>query len=77
MRRLDTLRDHEPRGKLVSEEKTELARIREELATISLALSLLAVNQSGAEAANAEERRRHDEATQKGINLLLLGIEGL
>ena len=63
--------------KLVSAEKTELAGIREELETISLALSLLAVNQSGAAAANAEERKRYDEATQKGVHLLLKRIEGL
>ena len=61
----------------MSAEKTELAEIREELATISLALSLLAVNQSGSEAANADERKRYDEATRKGVRLLLKRIEGL
>lgn len=58
-------------------EKTELVRIREELATITLALSILAVNQSGVEAANADARKRYEEATQKGANLLLAHIEGL
>jgi len=61
----------------VSETKAELVRIREELVTISLALSILAVNQSGAEAANANERIRHDRVTQKGVNLLLERMEGL
>lgn len=58
-------------------EKSELVRIRQELATITLAMSVLAVNQSGAEAANADARRRYDKATQKGVNLLLEHIEGL
>jgi hypothetical protein len=61
----------------VSVEKAELVRIREELATITLALSVLAVNQSGPDAANADERKRQDKVTQKGINLLLEHIEGL
>jgi len=61
----------------VSAEKTELVRISEELATISLALAVLAVNQSGSEAANASERKRQDEATQRGVDLLLKRIEGL
>jgi len=61
----------------VTAEKAELVRIREELATISLALSVLAVNQSGADAANSDARKRYDKATQKGINLLLESIEEL
>lgn len=61
----------------MSEEKTELAQIREELATISLALSILAVNQSESEAANASERKRYDKAIHKGVDLLLNRIDGL
>ena len=59
----------------MSEEKTELAGIREELAAISLALSILAMNQLGA--GDAEERERHDQASTKGLDLLLKRIEGL
>ena len=61
----------------MSAQETELVKIREELATISLAVSMLAINQSGAEAANADERKRYDEATRKGVNLLLKRIEEL
>ena len=61
----------------MSAEKTELARIREELTTISLALSIIAVNQSESEAANASERKRYDEAIHKGVDLLLNRIDGL
>jgi len=77
MRRLYSLRDNAPRRNPVSVEKAELIRIREELATITLALSVLAVNQSGSDAANADARKRQDTVTQKGINLLLEHIEGL
>ena len=63
------------KGKPVSAEKTELAGIREELATISLALSILAMNQLGA--GDADERERQDQASEKGLDLLLKRIEGL
>lgn len=59
----------------MSEEKTELVRIREELATISLALSIIAMNQAGA--GNASERKRHEQASTKALNLLLKRIERL
>jgi len=59
----------------VSEEKTELVRIREELATVSLALSILAMNQTGAR--DASERKRHEQASAKVLNLLLKRIERL
>jgi hypothetical protein len=58
-------------------DKADLAGITEELATISLALSVIALNQSGAEAANAEERKRYDDATRKCVTSLLERIEGL
>jgi hypothetical protein len=61
----------------VSTEKVELAKINAELTTISFALSVIALNQSGAEAANADERKRYDDATQKCVNFLLERIEGL
>lgn len=61
----------------MSAEKAELTWIREELATIGLALSVLAVNQSGSDAANADERKRYDEAIHKGVDLLLKRVEGL
>lgn len=61
----------------MSVDKAESALINEELATISLALSVIALNQSGAEAANADERKRYDDATRKCVNLLLERIEGL
>lgn len=60
----------------MSAEKTELAQIREELVTIALALSVLAVNQSGSEAANASERKKYDEAIHKGVDLLLKRMMG-
>lgn len=61
----------------MSAQESEIEKIKEELATISLALALLAVNQSGADAANADERKRYAEATQKGVDLLLTRIEAL
>ena len=61
----------------MSAEKTELAQIREELVTIGLALSILAVNQSESDAANASERKRYDEAIHKGVDLLLQRIDEL
>lgn len=57
----------------MSEDKTELARIREELATISLALSIIAMKQVGA--ADSAERKRHEQANEKALNLLLERIE--
>lgn len=59
----------------VSVEKSELVGIREELATISLALSILAMNQLGA--ADANERERHELASTKGLDLLLKRLEAL
>ena len=59
----------------MSEQKPELNGIREELATISLALSIVAMNQAGA--GDAEERKRHDQARTKALNLLLERIESL
>ncbi len=58
---------------MTTEEK-ELARVREELATISLALSILAIDRI--EAADAEARGRQDRVTQKGVELLISRIEG-
>ena len=55
-------------------DKQELARVREELATISLALSILAIDRI--EAADAEARGRQDRVTQKGLELLVGRIEG-
>ena len=57
----------------MSEEKTELAGIREELATISLALSIIAMNQVGA--GDSIERKRHVEASTQALDLLLKRIE--
>ena len=51
--------------------------IKEELSSISVALSVIALHQSGADAANAAERKRADDATQKCLNLLLTRIEAL
>jgi len=59
----------------VSQENEELARIRKELATISTALSVVAMNQAGA--ADAGARKRHELAVTKALNLLLKRIEGL
>jgi len=64
-------------GELVSPEETGLAGLREELAVIGLALSILAMNQSGAGAANAGERKRYDDATRRGVDLLVKRIEEL
>jgi hypothetical protein len=61
----------------VSAEKAELAQLNEKLAIVSIALSVIALNQSGAEAANSDERKRYDDATRKCVNLLLERIEGL
>lgn len=57
----------------MSQEKTDFAGIKEELATISIALSLLAIDQ--VDAANADERRRQEEASVKALDLLLTRIE--
>ena len=59
----------------MSTDKAEFARINEELSRISIALSVIALNQSGAVAANADERKRYDDATRKCVNLLLERIE--
>jgi len=58
----------------VSQEQTDLAVIREELTTISIALSLIAINQ--VDAADSSERERHQEASVKALDLLLTRIEG-
>jgi hypothetical protein len=61
----------------VSAEKSESARTLEQLETIGIALSIIALNQSSAEAANADERKRYDDATRKCVELLLGRIESL
>ena len=61
----------------MSVENPESERIAEELSSISIALSVIPLNQSGAEAANAEARKRYDDATQKCVTLLLERIENL
>jgi len=58
----------------VSQERTDLAEIKEELTTIRIALSLIAINQ--VDAANSDERKRHEEASVKALDLLLTRIEG-
>jgi len=58
----------------VSQEQTDLAVIREALTTISIALSLIAINQ--VDAADSSERERHQEASVKALDLLLRRIEG-
>jgi len=57
----------------VSQKETDLAAIREELTTISIALSLIAINQ--VDAADSSERERHQEASVKALDLLLTRIE--
>ena len=59
--------------KQVPTEEFELAQIREELATISVALSILAIQKLGA--ADASERKRHDLASRKSLDLLLKRLE--
>ena len=59
----------------MSEDEAELAGIKEELATIGLALSIIAMNKAGA--GDADERKRHEEASTKALNLLLKRIESL
>jgi len=58
----------------MSQKETDLALIREELTTISTALSLIAINQVGA--ADSSERERHQEASVKALDFLLTRIEG-
>ena len=58
----------------MSQETKDFARIREELTTISIALSVIAINQ--VDAANADQRRRHEAASTKALDLLLMRIEG-
>ena len=58
----------------MSTAEKELAKIREELETISVALSILAIDRI--EAADAEARSRQDRVTQKGLELLVSRIEG-
>jgi len=61
----------------VTVDKPAAAVSSEDLSTISLALAVIALNQSGAEAANADERKRYDDATRKCVKLLLQRIEAL
>jgi hypothetical protein len=63
------------KGKPVSKEEPDLTGIKEELGTISLALSIIAMTQAGA--GDADERRRHEQATTKALDLLLKRIEVL
>lgn len=58
----------------MSQKEADLAGIRAELATIGIALSLIAIDQI--DAADAEQRKRHDEASVKALNFLLTSIEG-
>ena len=58
----------------MSQEETDLAGIREELTTISIALSLIAINQ--VDAADSSGRERRQEASIKSLDLLLTRIEG-
>jgi len=58
-------------------DQAAIARIDEELSTISIALSIIALNQSGADAANADERKRYDDAKKICASLLLKRIEKL
>ena len=57
----------------MSQEESDLAGIRDALTTISIALSAIAINQ--VDAANAEERKRHEQASVKALDLLLTRIE--
>jgi hypothetical protein len=61
----------------VTVEQTTGTVAKEDLSAISLALAVIALNQSGAEAANADERKRYDDATRKCVTLLLERIEAL
>ena len=63
------------KGKPVLDEKAELAGIRQELETISLAISVIAMNQIGA--GGAEDRKRHEQASTKALDVLLKRIESL
>ena len=56
-------------------DQAAIARFNEELSTISIALSVIALNQSEAGAANADERKRYDDAKKKCASLLLKRIE--
>lgn len=56
-------------------DQAAIARLEEDLSTISIALSVIALNQSGADAANADERKRYDDAMRKCSNSLLKRIE--
>lgn len=57
-------------------DEAAIARITEELSNISIALAIIALNQSGADAANADERKRYDDAKKKCASVLLTRIEG-
>ena len=56
------------------QEIEDLAAIRKELTTISIALSLIAI--SRVDAADSSERGRHQVANKKALELLLSRIEG-
>ena len=51
----------------------ELSSIRKELETISIAVAILAIDKTGA--GDADERKRHDSTTLKGLEVLLKRIE--
>ena len=55
------------------QEMADLAAIREELTTIGIALSVIAINQI--DAADSGERGRHQEANKKALEFLLTRIE--
>ncbi len=57
----------------MSREETDLTAIADELATIRIALSLIAINQ--VDAADSDERERHQQATVKALDILLTRIE--
>jgi hypothetical protein len=61
----------------MSPDNEALRKVLKELESIGVALSVIALNQRGAEAANATERKRYDDATQKCVNRLLKRIEAL
>ena len=55
------------------QEETDLSAIAEELRAIRVALSLIAIHQ--VDAADSDERERHQQATVKALDLLLTRIE--
>ena len=55
------------------QEETDLVVIKEALTTISIALSLIAINR--VDAADSTARERHENASIKALDLLLRRIE--